>query len=124
MTERELHKATYGFFNTVLSSDVIWHHAQNETPYGRTNAKAFKGRDIGSLKGFPDWVLFWRDVTDTGKVGFIELKAPGKYPSPEQRWFLDAMRQHGHMRAVCKSLEDVEDKLTAWGVPMKGRVSA
>lgn len=124
MTERELHKVVFAYFRNMLSDDVVWHHSQNETPYGKSNAASYKGRDTGALKGFPDWILFWRDPTDTGKVGFIELKAPGKYPGPEQRWFLETMRQHGHMRAVCRSLEEVEGTLAAWGVPMKGRVTA
>ena len=121
MTERDLHKAVLAFFRSTFDPDqVVYHHTANEA----AGKAGWRGREPGALKGFADWMLLWRDVTDAGKVGFIELKAEGKYPSPEQKWFLETMRQHGHMRAVCRSLEDVEGTLTAWGVPMKGRVSA
>ncbi len=117
MTERELHKATYALFKSLLVDDVIWHHSPNE-------AASFRGRESGAHKGFPDWFLSWRDAYDAGHTGFIELKREGSYCTPEQKYTLHTLKDHGAYTAVCKSLEDVEGTLTAWGVPMKGRVSA
>ncbi len=121
MTERGLHKAVFAFFRSTFDPyQVVYHHTAVEA----AGKAEWRGRESGALKGFADWMLLRRDVTDAGKVGFIELKAAGKYPSPEQEWFLETMRQHGHMRVVCRSPEEVEDTLNAWGVPMKVRVSA
>lgn len=124
MTERELHKAVYAFFSAALADDVLWHHSQNETPYGRSSRAAFSGRDVGACKGWPDWELSWRDTCDAGRMGFIELKAPGRYPSPEQRGVLQMLRDHGHRVAVCRSVAEVEGTLAAWRVPMRARVTA
>jgi len=76
------------------------------------------------LKGFPDLFLSWRDAYDQGRTGFIELKAPGKSPGPEQRFVLHKLKEHGSYVSVCTTLEEVEGTLAAWGVPVKGKVTA
>ena len=119
MTERELHKLTHRYFKRVLAEDVIFHHSANEKGAGR-----MRGREGGQWKGFPDWFLSWRDPYDNGRTGFIELKREGAYCTPEQKYTLHKLKEQGSYTAVCRSIDDVEGTLKAWGVPMTGRVSA
>jgi hypothetical protein len=43
--------------------------------------------------GYPDWLV----VADKGVSGFVELKRPGKEPTPLQLWRLKELIRRGHI---------------------------
>lgn len=54
----------------------------------------------------------------------IELKAPGNYPTPEQKAWLERLQSEGWTTAVCRSLSQVVDVLVTCGLlrhPETGR---
>lgn len=70
-----------------------------------------KAKAMGFIPGSTDYVFVWE-----GGGGWLELKSSAGSLSPEQKDFRDwavAMRC-GH--AVCRSLDDVRQKLFEWGV--------
>jgi hypothetical protein len=52
-------------------------------------------------RGVPDRVL----VGPTGKVGFIEFKAPGKKPSSLQQYYLDSLQSRGIVAGYADNIQ-------------------
>ena len=81
---------------------------------------------IGRLKregltpGAPDLLLLRND----GWFAGIEVKAGKGKLSEEQSAFADWVAQGQGSFAVVRSVAEVEDALTDWGVPLKGRIAA
>lgn len=71
-------------------------HRQYHTSDSRKAVRTKEGRTIligdRDAKGWIDWI-FIND--DRGVIVFAELKADGKYPSPEQYECLDALKRCG-----------------------------
>jgi hypothetical protein len=65
----------------------------------------------GLVPGFPDLIVYGPNA----KVGHIEVKLPKEDQSENQIKVQGWMSEWGHLYAVCRSLEDVEDTLGAWG---------
>lgn len=65
----------------------------------------------GLHAGFPDLAV----LGPQSRIGFIEVKAPGAYQSATQRECEQQLRNFGHLYAVCRSIEDVEETLVRWG---------
>lgn len=65
--------------------------------------KAYRtNKDPHRIKGVSDVLGIWK-----GKFLAIEVKVPGKYPTHEQRAFLDKVNKEGGIGFVARSLEDV-----------------
>lgn len=79
------------------------------SPRARTLAKS-----MGVRPGIPDLCF----VFPGGVTKWIELKAPKGSLEPEQRDFRDHVQPHGHW-ALCRSVDEVEAQLRAWGAPLK-----
>lgn len=74
----------------------------------RANVGTFSTTDgrmisTGLPKGFSD--LFGFRLSD-GKAFFIEVKTPTGRVRPEQKNFIEQMRQYGALAAVCRSVDD------------------
>lgn len=67
-------------------------------------------KSLGLLPGFPDLMVFGPD-----KFGLIEVKLEGEQLSPKQVEVHAWLAEWGFKVAVCRSLEDVAETLTAWG---------
>ena len=79
--------------------------------------KAKRARQMSALKadglypGFPDLLVYGSG----GRIGHIEVKTPaGRQQVTQERCqaWLDLL---GHHYAVCRSIEDVDAALVAWG---------
>ena len=66
----------------------------------------------GLTAGIPDICL----VRAGGLVAFIELKAGKGRLSPAQAEFLDWCAEQGIPACVCRSVDDVRDLLSTWGI--------
>ena len=82
---------------------------------------------MGERKGASDLM-----VLHQGKLICIELKVRKNptygvkhttYQSKDQKAFQSAVEAAGAFYAVCRSIDDVQGSLTAFGVPLKARVA-
>jgi hypothetical protein len=74
---------------------------------------AVKMKAAGQQRGWPDLIIRNRK---TGACRWLELKAKGGRPTPEQQVFIDEVPGH---TAVCRTLEEVESALIGWGITPK-----
>jgi hypothetical protein len=65
----------------------------------------------GFRPGFPDLLVYGSE----GRIGHIEVKAPGGTMQATQRQCQEWLASIGHRYAVCRSVEDVDAALIAWG---------
>lgn len=91
------------------------HHAKGETNRGgvsfmRDQAKANRK---GAVKGFPDLVVL--PPSPIGALLF-EVKAEGNYADKHQKALHARIEALGYRIAVVRSIDDVKERLTAWGV--------
>lgn len=89
----------------------------------RTGKDRTDFRATGGASGWPDLMIFNRQ---TRAYRWIELKAPktttyrGGVTTDAQDEILADLRDHA---CVCRSLEEVEQALLAWGVPLRTPLS-
>ncbi len=91
---------------------ALVHFARNEiNKSGRSIARELaRATRLGAKKGFPDlMVLFPGAVTV-----FLEVKAPGNYPTPEQREMHARLEGLGFPVAVVRSIDDVRQAFARW----------
>lgn len=79
-----------------------------------TMRTAVKAKAMGLQRGWPDLQFLFPG----GQVRFIELKAGKGRLSPEQEDFQARTERHG-VWALCRSVEEVDVQLRAWGAPMR-----
>lgn len=117
MREEDALQRQVASFLNVTCPDLIWFHPANgEARDARTGAKL---KAMGVRRGVPDLVF----VLPTGKVAFIELKAPKGRLTPHQIAFASDCDELGVPYLVCRSLAEVQGALNAWGVPTKARAA-
>lgn len=66
----------------------------------------------GLKVGFPDLVA----MMPLGRVGFIEVKCEGEQLTEKQAEVHEWLIAIGHKVAVCRSVADVQETMTAWGM--------
>ena len=93
---------------------VYTHFPAGEYRPVRVGAKL---KRMGLKRGVPDVLIFehwWLPKLELGyrQASFgiaIELKAPGKYPTKEQREWLGALKARGWSTHVCRTIHEVEE---------------
>lgn len=90
--------------------DWRWTHF----PAGEERSKRVgaKLKRMGLQPGWPDFIL----ISPEGHFHALELKRKGEDLNPNQSDFHYWLICHGIARAVCETIEQVVDALTAWGV--------
>lgn len=101
MSEHAIQAAIVQYLRLVLPAGSLLHHSPNEEmrPAARRKAK-----ELGTEPGWPDIEI----MLPSGRVWFLEVKAPGKYPNAVQRELHDQLRACGHTVDVVRSIDDVE----------------
>ena len=74
---------------------------------------------IGYEAGAPDIFIVYRS-----RIYFIELKAPGKYPTEEQREAHKRIAWAGADTLIARDALRVEEWLLSKGIPLKARLAA
>jgi hypothetical protein len=127
--EHELQIACTGMLWRILLPDVCWTavdhaHSLNMTigrhgrPIGLIEAQKRKARGVKA--GIPDY-LFWRKA----QAYAIELKATADgVLSDHQEDFLKAMIAAHAEVSICWTIDQVVERLTAWGLCRRTRVMA
>ena len=89
----------------------------------RNAASAIEGarrKRLGALPGWPDLGVFWRE-----RVALIELKRERfGVLSPAQRGLHRRLADAGFRVAVCRTVVEALDAVSARGIPLRGRVAA
>lgn len=113
--EESLQRAVVQLLTLCLPDNVVWFHVPN----GEYRSKRTAGRlkAMGVRAGVADLAF-----VIVGKAAFIELKAPRKYQSKVQREFQANIEKAGGLYAVCRSMDDVAETLTGWGVDVRGHL--
>ena len=92
---------------------ATWTHIPHEVGGGGKLAaiRMALAKAMGLIKGSADFVFVWPDGG-----GWIELKTEKGSLSPQQRDFRDWCVATGCRHAVCRTVEEVVQTLTEWGV--------
>ena len=93
---------------------ATWTHIPHEVGGGNNRASAVRyalAKAMGMIAGSGDYVFVWPDGG-----GWIELKTPVGSLNPKQRDFREWCLTSDCNHAVCRTVEDVEATLMAWGV--------
>jgi hypothetical protein len=110
MSEHQIQSAIISYLDRVLPSTIRAVGVSNNPRSAITGAKE-KAR--GMRKGFPDILL-------TGAFhGLLEVKKEGSYLRPEQREWRDFLASQQVPVAVVRSIEDVRETLSGWGIRTK-----
>jgi len=116
--EDDLHAAVYQALRVLLPSDAVIN-----TWELRNAASAIEGarrKRLGALPGWPDLGVFWRE-----RVALIELKRERfGVLSPAQRGLHRRLADAGFRVAVCRTVVEALDAVSARGIPLRGRVAA
>lgn len=88
---------------------LLWFH----TPNGgkRHPREAARLKRMGVLPGVADILLFWKSG-----MGAIELKSDIGRQRDTQKEFMLKWVANGGRYNICRSIEDVQDTMRAWGV--------
>ncbi len=116
VTEDQLHAGVKAFLDAALPSDAFAAHY----PAGgkRPKSTAGKMKSMGQVAGMPDWLIVYR-----GRLFGIELKTRSGRLSPEQIATHDALRRAGACVWLARSVDDVQQALQAWGIPLRARLA-
>lgn len=102
------------YLRLVAPSLMVWH-----CPNGgyRNPCEAKKLKDMGVLPGVADLCF----LLPGGLAAFIELKV-GRNPQTQgQKEFATSAIANGAAYAVCRSIDEVDATLRAWGVTLRSR---
>lgn len=122
ISEDALHKQVAEYLNLILPLGAMFQSHLQEGKRGFVYQRKLK--DFGCKAGWPDI-----QILQHGRSYFIELKRPscrinGKlsrkgYLSGAQESLFPILEDCGASIAVCRSLEEVETALQAWGIMEK-----
>ena len=110
-TEHAVQLAVTKYLGLVLPRDVVWTAVDHAARISPRQGKARKDR--GVKKGQPDYRFI---LPPNGRSAEIELKREGSYQEPEQKAWQRATEAAGGLYAVCRSVDDVGETLSEWGV--------
>lgn len=97
-----------------MRGKAIEHHLVMETDKAGGKALKFVSR---SFAGMPDRLILLAD----GKMGFVEVKAPGQKPRPLQLKRHAMLRQLGYQVFVLDAMEDIPAVLNAIARTLDGK---
>jgi hypothetical protein len=117
-SEDNLHAAVAHALAVLLPSDAVlntW-----ELRNAASAAEGARRKRLGALPGWPDMGVFFR-----GRAVLLELKRQrGGYLSDAQKALHPRLAAAGFPVAVCHTVVEALDAVSAHGVPLRGRVAA
>lgn len=112
--ESPIQRAIVQYLRLALPGAII-HHSRNEI---NKSGKAFaieiaRAKAKGALTGFPDLIVL--PFAHVGPL-FLEVKAEGNYATDAQKHVHRQLADLGYRVAVVRSVDDVKERLAAWGI--------
>jgi len=117
-SEHALQVAVARMLAIVLDPEKTWWSGIDHGAGKMTPASAGLRRARGVKRGLPDIIILF----NSGLLG-IELKSDKGRLSPEQIEAGNYWISLGHDIVVARSLEDVQEILLAWNIPMRTRMT-
>ena len=117
-SEHALQVACHHMLTVVLDPAKTWFSSLDHGAGWMTPASAGLRKARGVKRGLPDFIILFK----SGLLG-IELKSDKGRLSPEQVETAEAWMALGHVITVARSLEDVQEILLAWNIPMRTRMT-
>lgn len=112
-SEDEIHEAVAAFLTKALPASVWWSSIEHRN--ARDKVEGSKRKKRGVKAGVPDVLFCYGRV-----LMAIELKTRTGSLSKAQIERRAELLAAGAYWALCRSVEDVEVTLRAWGVPLRG----
>jgi hypothetical protein len=112
LTEQSVHQAVHAYLRAALPPDALEFavdHAGKATP---GIAQRLKSR--GGRAGIADHWIIWR-----GHVYALEVKTEAGRQQDSQKEFADRLLAAGGYYAVVRSVQDVEETLRDWDIPLR-----
>jgi hypothetical protein len=119
VTEHDLQKAVVDFLAIALGDRIPWTAVDHAARLSPRQGAARKRRAVKRGQADLRFVL-----PPHGQSGEIELKIKGAYQKPEQKAWEAAVTAAGARYALCRSVAEVADALTEWGVTLRARAAA
>ena len=118
MLETNIESAITQYLDRALPLDAVHFHISNEGKRGWIQQRAFKR--AGGKAGIPDRCILWE-----GEAFFIETKRPksGRL-SAKQDEMRGLICRAGCGWAMATNVQQVEDALVLWGIPLRARIAA
>lgn len=117
MSEHALQLQVTSFLTYAMPAEVPWTAVDHAAKLSPRQAGDRKRR--GVKRGQADYRFV---LPPHGRSAEIELKIKGSYQEPEQKAWEATTTGAGGLYAVCRSLAEVVDQLTAWGVQLRARL--
>lgn len=113
-SESAIQRAIVAYLRRVLP-DAIVHHSPNEGVRGGRAGwlDGALAKSAGQVAGFPDIIVL--PFASIGPL-FLEVKSPTGRTSAAQAAMLDRLAALGYRVAVVRSIDDVRERLAAWGI--------
>lgn len=108
-----VHRAIVDYLHRVLPGHAGFHCPNGERRDARTAAKL---KSMGTRAGVPDLGL----PLPSGRMLWLEIKAPGGKLSISQRGYIELLRGMGHTVAIVESIDDVRNTFKALGIETRG----
>jgi hypothetical protein len=105
--EAQIQRAVLAHLEARAAPDAFWFHPPNGG--ARTRVEGAILKSLGVRPGVPDLILF-----RGGRCYSIELKAPGRQPSPAQRATIARMERAGVFCSIVDSLDRALAQLEQW----------
>jgi hypothetical protein len=116
--EDDLQQAVYSALRVLLPNDAVitaWDHSN-----AASAAEGARKRRLGAQRGWPDLGIF-----HAGRLVLLELKRErGGYLSPAQRALHLRLVNTGFPVAVCHTVVEALDAVSARGIRLRGRIAA
>jgi hypothetical protein len=116
-SEQAIHRSCIHYLRTVLPNSWLVMHAANGGLRSKSEAGIFKA--LGVVPGWPDISIFGEEAKGCAAF-FFEVKTRKGRLSENQQNCIDKLRDLGFPVAVVHSLEEVEQSLRYWGIPLRG----
>jgi hypothetical protein len=107
--EQVIHKTVIDHLAARGASGVFAFHCPNGGARSPIEAAILKG--LGVVPGIPDLIIL-----TAGRIFALELKAPGKKPTPTQARAMEAMGRAGVTVSWVAGLDPALAQLEAWGL--------
>ena len=115
-TDREspVQRAIVQYLRLAFPGAIV-HHSRNEINKRGTAIaiEIAKAKAKGAVTGFPDLIVL--PFAHIGPL-FLEVKAEGGYATDAQREVHRQLADLGYRVAVVRSVDDVRERLAAWGI--------
>lgn len=116
LKEYALHVQISDYLCWVLNKDCYYTSVENSNHMGGMIGRANQVKDKrkGVKTGFPDLLIIYK-----GQIYLLEIKIPGKDPTPVQKQEHIRIRQAGGIVEVVHSIDEIRNFFNKYNIPTR-----